>query len=118
MKKEIEILFCDACDLPIQTVDDMGNITWKKDAFQKGLSERTKEIGTWCSQECYTAGQKITLDSHDLHILRGFMTFRDKKPLMKSTLSLASYEIYDNKAPLWQNGDESIPVTITYEIKH
>lgn len=42
------------------------------------------------------------------------MTMRDGELLGCSTLLLKSWDVYSEKAPLWQKGDESIPVTIIY----
>lgn len=46
--------------------------------------------------------------------IKGYMTFRDGKPLEKSHLTQARYDIYDDKAPIWQDGDTSVPIEITY----
>lgn len=46
--------------------------------------------------------------------VKGYMTFRYGDPLPKSTLLESSYEIYTKEAPLWQKGDESVPVEITF----
>ena len=50
--KKIELMFCDCCDSPIQDIDDVGRVTWKKGVFQCGETHQ-KTIGTWCIEECF-----------------------------------------------------------------
>jgi len=47
--------------------------------------------------------------------IKGYMTFRDGKPLGESSLSICSYRIYLDKAPIRQTGDKSVEVVIIYK---
>ena len=48
--------------------------------------------------------------------IKAYMTFRDGKPLEASIIFDEKYKLYDKKAPLFQKGDKSVEVTITYKI--
>ncbi len=46
--------------------------------------------------------------------IKGYMTFRNGEPLPCSILLEEAYNFYKQKAPIWQKGDESVPVILTY----
>ena len=49
--------------------------------------------------------------------IKGYMTFRNGEPLAMNTLSMPDYTLYLEKAPCWQDGDKSVPVTIVWHEK-
>jgi len=48
-------------------------------------------------------------------IINAYMTFRNGEPLHCSSLFTKSYDIYLEKAPVWQVGDKSVKVKIIYK---
>ena len=50
--------------------------------------------------------------------LKCYMTFRDGEPLPTSTASISDYNIYLKQAPLFEEGDKSVPVVITLHTKN
>jgi len=50
--------------------------------------------------------------------LKLYMTFRDGKPLNTSSLFEEVYNLYKEKAPIWQDGDKSVPVIIEFNQKN